>query len=72
MKRSELERKYLKNKTNENLKSYRKQRNFCSKIYKKNKEKKYYERVDLNNITDNKKFRKTGKTFFSDKIYYDY
>ena len=55
MKRSELESKYLKNRTNENLKSYKKQRNFCSKLYKKER-KKYYERLDLNNVTDNKKF----------------
>ena len=33
-KRSELESKYVKNKTNENLKSYKKQRNFSSKLYK--------------------------------------
>ena len=39
MKRSELESKYVKNKTNENLKSYKKQRNFCSKLYKKREEK---------------------------------
>ena len=35
MERSELENKHVKNKTNENLKSYKKQRNFCSKLYKK-------------------------------------
>ena len=35
MKRSELEGKYVKNKTSENLKSYKKQINFCSKLYKK-------------------------------------
>ena len=35
MKRSEIENKNAKNKTNENLKSYKKQRNFCSKLYKK-------------------------------------
>ena len=35
IKRSELESKYSKNKTNENLKSYKKQRNFCSKLYEK-------------------------------------
>ena len=35
MKRSELESKYVKNKTSENLKSYKKQRNFCSKLYNK-------------------------------------
>ena len=67
MKRSELESKYVKNKTNENLKSYKKQRNFCSKLYKKER-KKYYERLDLNNVTHNKKFWKTVKPFFSDKV----
>ena len=34
MKRSELKKKYLKNST-ENLKKFRKQKNFCSKLYKK-------------------------------------
>ena len=67
MKRSELESKYVKNKTSENLRSYKKQRNFCSKLYKKER-KKYYERLDLNNVTDNKKFWKTVKPFLSDKV----
>ena len=67
MKRSELESKYVKNKTSENLRSYKKQRNFCSKLYKKER-KKYYERLDLNNVTDNKKFWKTVKSFLSDKV----
>ena len=35
MKGSGFESKYVKNKTNENLKSYKKQRNFCGKLYKK-------------------------------------
>ena len=35
MKRSELESKYMQNKTSENLKSYKKQRHFCSKLFKK-------------------------------------
>ena len=39
MRRSDLESKYVKNKTSENLKSYKKQRNFCSKLYKKEREK---------------------------------
>ena len=55
MKTSELESKYVKNKTNENLKSYKKQSNFCSKLYKKER-KKYYEMLDLKNVTDNKEF----------------
>ena len=42
IKRSDLERKYVKNKTGENSKSYRKQINFYSKLYKKER-KKYYE-----------------------------
>ena len=67
MKRSELESKYVKNKTNENLKSYKKQRNFCSKLYKKER-KKYYEMLNLKNVTDNKDFWKTAKTFLSNKV----
>ena len=67
MKRSELESKYVKNKTNENSKPYKKQRNFCNKLYKKER-KKYYERLDLNNVTDNKKLWKTVKPFLSDKV----
>ena len=51
MERSELESKYV----SEDLKYYKKQRNFCSKLYKKER-KKYYERLDLNNVTDYKKF----------------
>ena len=39
MERSELESKYIKNKTSENLKSYKKQRNFCSKLYQKERKK---------------------------------
>ena len=67
MKRSELESKYVKNKTNENLKSNKKQRNFCSKLYKKER-KKYYEMLDLENVTDSKEFWKTIKPFLSDKV----
>ena len=46
MKRSELESKYVKNKTSENLKSYKRQINFCSKLYKKER-KNYYERLNI-------------------------
>ena len=60
MKRSELESKYVKNKTSKNLKSYKKQRNFCSK--------KKYKRLGLNNVTDNKKFWKATKSFLFHKV----
>ena len=55
MKRSELERKYLKNRTNESRITYKKQKNFCSKLYKKER-KKYYSNIELKFFTDNKKF----------------
>ena len=46
MKRSELERKYLKNRANENRIRYKKQKNFCSKLYKKER-KKYFSNIEL-------------------------
>ena len=66
MKRSELESKYYKSSTIGNKNLYRKQKNFCSKLYKKER-KKYYKNLNLKNITDNKLFWKTIKPFLSDK-----
>ena len=66
MKRSELESKYYKNNINENRRLYKKQNNYCSRLYKKER-KKYYQNLDLKNITDNKLFWKTIKPFLSDK-----
>ena len=67
MKRSELESKYVKNKTSKNLKSYIK-KEISAVTYIKEKEKKYYERLYLNYDTDNKKFLKIAKPLLSDKI----
>ena len=39
IKRSKLESKYLKNKSYQNMKIYEKQKNFCSKLYKKERKK---------------------------------
>ena len=39
MKRPELESKNLKNKGHQNMKIYKKQKNFCSKLYKKERKK---------------------------------
>ena len=55
MRRSMLENKCFKNNSLENLVAYRKHKNYCSKLYKKER-KKYYENLDNKNITDNKKF----------------
>ena len=64
--RSRLENRYYKSKTEESLRAYKKQKNFCSRLYKKER-KKYYTNLDLRKITDSKKFWKTAKPFFSDK-----
>ncbi len=64
--RSRLENRYYKIKTSESLRFYKKQKNFCSRLYKKER-KKYYTNLDVRKITDSKKFWKTTKPFFSDK-----
>ena len=45
MKRSELETKYFRLKTNDTLKAYKKQ-NYCSRLYKKER-KKFFENLNL-------------------------
>ena len=64
--RSRLENRYQKSKTEESLRAYKQQKNFCSRLYKKER-KKYYTNLDLKKITDCKLFRKTAMPFFSDK-----
>ena len=66
MRRSELESKYFKNKTNENKARFKKQKKICSKLYKKDR-KKFYSNLELNEITDNKLFWKTIKPLLSEK-----
>ena len=66
MRRSQLQTKYFKNKSENNYLAFKKQRNFCSKLYKKER-KKYYNSLDIKNITDDKQFWKTIKPFLSEK-----
>ena len=65
MKRSELATKY-KTKSIEDYNNYKKQRNFCSKLYKKER-KRFYDNLNITNTTDHKKFWKTVKPLLSDK-----
>ena len=65
MPRSQLETKYLKTKTQTDLK-LKKSKNFCSKLYKRER-RKYYESLDMKNVLDSKKFWKTMRPFLSDK-----
>ena len=66
MRRSELETKYHKHRDIQSLRQYKKQKNFCSKLYRKER-KKYYSRLNIKDIIDRKKFWKTVKPLISDK-----
>ena len=66
MKRSELETKFYKTKTQSSYRAYKKQKNFVSRLYKKER-KCFYTNLDLNKICDNKKFWKTLQPLFSEK-----
>ena len=52
MRRSELKIKYLKNSTLENFKKFRKQKKFCSRLYKKER-KRFLDKLDIKLVTDN-------------------
>ena len=64
--RTRLENQYHKNKSGESQRDYRKQKNVCSRLYKKER-KNYHTSLDVKKATDNKKNWKTMKPFFSDK-----
>ena len=55
MKRSYLENLYFKKRTPESMKKYKKQKNFYSKLYKK-EQRKYFGSLDPSKIVDNKTF----------------
>ena len=67
MKISELKTKYLENLTLENFNKFRKQKNFCSRLYKKER-KKFFDKLDIKLVTENKKFLATIKPFLGHKI----
>ena len=45
------------------MKKYKKQKNFCSRLYKIEREK-YFDTLDVNRITDNKAFWKNIQSLF--------
>ena len=67
MLRSKLRNKYLIEKSEEARLLYKKQRNVCVFLLKKAK-KEYYENLDLQNVTDTKRFWKTVKSVFGNKV----
>ena len=66
IKRSALANKYYKSKSLKDKQAYKKQRNYCNRLYKKGK-RNYLNNLSLKEITDNKKFWKTVKLFLSNK-----
>ena len=66
MKRTQLQNKYYTSKASDDRTAFRKQRNYVSRLYKKQR-KKFYSSIDLTNFTDNKKFWKNVNPLFSDK-----
>ena len=67
MMRSKLRNKFLQDKNEKSRNDYRKQRNLCVALVRRAKQQ-YFSSLDLNLIVDNKKFWKTVKLLFSDKI----
>ena len=57
MRRFQLGKKYLKTETQTDLNLYQKRKNFCSKLYKREK-RKYYESLDMKNVLGIKGFWK--------------
>ena len=66
MRRSQLESKYLKTKTELDKTNFKKQKNFVSRFYKKERAK-YFKNLDLKIFLENKTFWKNVKPFFSEK-----
>ena len=67
MKRSKLRNDFLKDRNDASQSAYRKQRNLCVTLLRKAK-KQYFSNLEPKLITDNKKFWKSVKPLFSDKI----
>ena len=66
MRRSELETKYFKLKTNDTLKAYKKQKNYFTRLCKKER-KRFFENLNLSFVVDNKKVWKVVKPLFNEK-----
>ena len=63
MNRSRCKNKYFKNKTAANWENYRKLRNDCVKLTKRE----YFQNLNINSVKDNKMFWKTVKPLFSNE-----
>ena len=64
--RSKLKNIFHKTRAKEDWNNYKKQRNFCVNLLR-NTKKDYFEKLNMNDLTDDKKVLKTIKPFFSNK-----
>ena len=67
MHRTKLRNRCNNDRTEENLKAYKKQRNICVKLLRKAKFD-YYGNIELIDLTNHHKFWRTVKPLFSDKV----
>ena len=67
MQRTRFRNKFLKNTTDQSKLIYKKQRNFCVSLLRKEK-KEYCAKPNEKDITDKRKFWHTVKLFLSDKV----
>ena len=68
MHRSKFKNIFHKTRAKEDWKNYKKQGNFCVNLLR-NAKKDYFQKLNIKDLTDNKKFwRKTIKPFFSNKV----
>ena len=67
MKRSRLRNKFLRDRTDISREEYKKQRNLCVSLLKKDK-KDHFANLDAKSVTDNKKLWQTVKPLFSNKV----
>ena len=66
MRKSSLKIKYFKTRSNDSFKEYKKLKNICSKLYKKEK-KEFFRNLNLSFVTDSKNFWKVVKPLFTEK-----
>ena len=66
MKGFQLEKLYFKKRTQESFKRYKIQKNYCKRLYKRER-KSFLESLDSSKVTDNKTFWKNIQPVFSEK-----
>ena len=66
LKRSKLRNKCNEKRNTENWSEYKRQRNICSNLLKQSK-KRHFNSLSVKDATENKKFWKTIKPFFTEK-----